>query len=154
MVVYSLCSQERPVKQEPGHPAVTYPGGPWPVVYGVRAEPLTQAFVWLLQSLHIIIAEKGIPGFLSEVGKSVSRREKKKVSVSIFSISVSLKISFNDTHPSVWLQNLKVKSACTICVTILPSLPKSCPWISPTPCFHFLLSSWYLKLRSPPHKYD
>lgn len=45
MVVYSLCSQERPVKQEPGHPAVTYPGGPWPVVYGVRAETLTQAFL-------------------------------------------------------------------------------------------------------------
>lgn len=130
--------------------------GPWPVVHvvhGVSAAAPTQAFVCLLQNLHIIIAEKSIPGFLSEVGKSVSRREREKVSVSIFSISVSLKISFNDTHPSVWLQNLKMQSACTIRVTILPSLLKSWPWMSPTPCFHSLLLSWYLKLRSPLHKY-
>lgn len=74
---------------------------PWPLVHGVSAEGPTQAFECLLQNVHIT-AEKSIPGLLSEVGKSVSRREReKKVSVSIFSISVSLKISFNDTHPSV-----------------------------------------------------
>lgn len=66
------------MKQEPGHPALTYPGVPGLFVHGASAEAPAQAFVCLLQNLHIIIAEKSISGFLSEVGKSVSRRERRR----------------------------------------------------------------------------
>lgn len=132
------------MKLELVHPGLTDPGG-----LGLQHMELmekqqqTQAVACLLQNIHTTLAEKNIPGFLSEVGNSVSRREK-KVFVSIFSISVSLKISSSDTHPNIGLQNLKVKSACTICLTILSSLLKSCPWLSPSPCH----VSWYLKPRS------
>lgn len=151
---HSLCSQERLVKQEPRHPAVTYPGGPWPVVHGVRAETNTGVCMTSSQPTYNNSRE-GHSRVSFWSGKRVWVGEKKRRRCLFLYFNLCLpKISFNDTHPSVWLQNLKVKSACTICVTILPSLPKSCPWIRPTPCFHLLLSSWCFKLRSPPHKYD
>lgn len=69
---------------------------PWPSAHGVSGEAATNTGCCVTSSKHTTLSEKNIPGFLSEVGNSASRREK-KVSFSIFSISVSLKISSSNT---------------------------------------------------------
>lgn len=102
---HSLCSQERLVKQEPRHPAVTYPGGPWPVVHGVRAETNTGVCMTSSQPTYNNSRE-GHSRVSFWSGKRVWVGEKKRRRCLFLYFNLCLpKISFNDTHPSVWLQN-------------------------------------------------